>query len=66
VESFDGAAQFMRGDARVALPRVEVLVPEEFMDLEQVGACTHQFRGEDVPERTRGDPLSGVTPAARA
>jgi hypothetical protein len=37
-EAFDCAAQFMRGDARVALGGVKVFVSEQLLDLAQIGA----------------------------
>ena len=48
----------MRGDAGVALRRVEVLVPEQLLDLAQVRARVQQLGGEHVPERVRRHALA--------
>ena len=52
-EPLYGAAEFVRGDAGVALRGVEVLVTEQLLDLAQVGAGAQELRGEHVPERVR-------------
>jgi hypothetical protein len=41
-----------------------VLVPEQLLDLAQVGAGAEQLGGEDVAQRVRGPRFRSVTPAA--
>jgi hypothetical protein len=47
----------VRVHPRIPLGRVEVLVPEQLLDLAQVGAGVEQLGGEDVAERVRRDVL---------
>jgi hypothetical protein len=54
-EPFDRPSQLVRGDTRVALRRIEVLVAEELLDLAKVCAGTEQLRGEDVTQRVGRD-----------
>jgi hypothetical protein len=46
--------------ARVTLRGVQVLVPEQLLDLAQVGARAEQLGGEDVAQRVGGDALAPV------
>jgi hypothetical protein len=65
-EAFDCAAEFMRGDAGVALGGVEVLVTEELLDLPEVRAGAEELGCEHVAKRMRRDPLTAVMPTAHA
>jgi hypothetical protein len=49
---------------RVALRRVEVLVPEALLYLAEDGAGAEELRGEEVAERVWSDMLSLADPAA--
>ena len=62
-QSLDRPAQLVSVHARVALGRVEVLVPEQLLDLAQVRARVQELCGEDVSERVRGDVLTLVDAA---
>jgi hypothetical protein len=62
VKPLHRAPELMCSHACVALGRVEVLVPQQLLDLAQVGPGTEQFRGEDVPERVRRHPLALADP----
>src|SRR5262249_42281419 len=57
-EAFDRAAELVRGHARVALGRVEVLVAEELLDLAEVRPGAEQLRGEDVTKGMGRDALA--------
>ncbi len=59
-QPLDRATQLVRVHARVALRRVEVLVPEQLLDLAQVRAGTQELGGENVPERVRRHMLALV------
>lgn len=53
----------MRVHACVALGRIEMLVPEQLLDLAQVRPSVEELGGEDVPERVRSDALALVDAA---
>src|SRR5262249_27514157 len=57
-EAFDRAAELVRGHARVALGRVEVLVAEELLDLAEVRPGAEQLRCEDVTKGVGRDALA--------
>ena len=53
----------MRVHARVALSRVEVLVPEQLLDLAEVRARVKELGREHVPKRVRRHALALVDAA---
>jgi hypothetical protein len=63
-QTLDSAAQLVRAHVRVALRGVQVLVPEQLLDLSQVGAGAEQLGGEHVTQGVRRDALRLATPAA--
>src|SRR5271163_4034651 len=50
-------AQRLESDARVKRRRIELLVPEQYLDHADVGLLLEQVRGEAVPQRVQMDGL---------